>query len=195
MLETATSTSLLQGLKEPGNDAVWTAYVGRYRPLIVRFGRRMNLKLEEAEDLAQETLLAFSKSYCAGNYDREKGRLRSWLFGIARNQLAQRNKRRTARAEHPLDGGDRLEELAVPQDTEQAWEREWRDAVLRQCLEEIRREVNPKTFDAFRRFALEGRPADEVGKELGMSPNAVFGAKRRILERVRELRPLMEEIF
>ena len=55
--------------------------------------------------------------------------------------------------------------------------------------------MQAQTLEAFRLFALEDWPAEKVGAHLDMTPNAVFGAKRRVLERVRELIPLMEDVF
>jgi len=38
-------------------------------------------------------------------------------------------------------------------------------------------------LEAFRRFALDGNPADQVAAELGITVNAVFIAKSRVLSR------------
>ena len=78
---------------------------------------------------------------------------------------------------------------------EAVWEQEWHAAVLRQCLAEIAREVEPSTIAAFERFALRGESAESVARALGLSANAVYGAKRRVLQRIRELIPAMTEIW
>jgi RNA polymerase sigma-70 factor (ECF subfamily) len=59
----------------------------------------------------------------------------------------------------------------------------------------VRSEVKPETMRAFERFALDELPADEVAAELGLTQNAVFGAKRRVLGRIRELLPLVEDTW
>jgi DNA-directed RNA polymerase specialized sigma24 family protein len=75
------------------------------------------------------------------------------------------------------------------------WEQEWREAVLRQCLEEIRREFDAKTLEAFELFAWKGKSAQEVGEKLDMSANAVFLVKHRVMKRIKALVPKMEEVF
>ncbi len=45
---------------------------------------------------------------------------------------------------------------------------------------------DPTTWEAFRRFAIEGLPAAQVAAELGLTVNAVTLAKSRILKRLRE---------
>lgn len=203
MLTTVTNTALLQALSDFENGTVWQDYLERYRPLIVGHARRAGLEEADAEDVAQQTLVAFATAYRKGDYDRARGRLRAWLFGIARTALRgfQRGRqiRRgrevqvTANADGEgtgffarLPDDDRLEEL---------WEEEWRHAVVRQCVEEIRGEVEEQTFRAFELFAHQGKPAREVSQALGITENAVFLAKRRVLARIRALLPQMEEVF
>lgn len=191
-----TSTTLLEGLRDADNHTVWRQWVERYRPLAVGYARRVGVPEAEAEDVAQTALLEFARAYREGKYDRERGRLRAWLFGIVHNQV--RAWRRRLPPERPADATAGAELLAaVPDgtDPEALWEEEWRRAVLRHCLEAIRREVRPETARAFELFALQGLPAAEVALRLGTTPNAVFVAKRRILGRMRELLPLVEDAF
>lgn len=187
---TVTGTTLLEGLRDPANQTIWTQYVERYRPMIVRYAKRRGLDAEDAEDVAQTSLLAFSDGYRDGRYDRSKGRLRSWLFGIVANEV--RAKRR--KQEIPRDGEDALAGVEAD-DGQSAWDEEWQRAVLRECLAQARSEVQPETWRAFELFALEGRSAESVASELATTANAVFLAKRRILARMRELRPLMEDVW
>jgi len=192
-----TSTTLLEGLRDPDNRTVWRHYVERYRPLLVRYARKLGATGEEAEDLAQATLLAFSTAYRAGRYDRDRGRLSSWLFGIARNEVRAwgraRQKRRLQAG--TTEGEERIADLEADDALQELWEAEWRDALLRECLRLLRRELQPQTLAAFERFALEERTAEEVARELGTSTSMVFSAKHRVLQRIRELMPLVEDTW
>jgi RNA polymerase sigma factor (sigma-70 family) len=197
-LNTITSTFMLEGLREPGNQKVWDQFVSRYRPMIVRYAARFGLDPAEAEDAAQQTLIAFCTSYQQGKYKREQGRLRVWLFGIARNQMLNFIKRRRDREVQVIDATQDTNFFARQPDEDQfekAWEEEWRDAVLKECFDEIRREFDPKSLEAFDLFATQGLPAQEVGEKLGMTPNAVFLVKHRIMKRIKELVPKMEELW
>lgn len=198
-LATATSTELLRELRDPRNRTVWQRYVDRYRDVIVAMGRRAGLPAADAEDFAQQSLLAFSTAYREGHYDRDKGRLSAWLFGIVRRQLAnfrRRSQRREVQAPADSDGGTGYIERAAAEDRwEEIWDEEWRAAILRRGLAEIAGEVDPATMAAFERFALRGEPADEVAADLGMTANAVYGAKRRLLQRLRDVLPLLEEVW
>jgi RNA polymerase sigma-70 factor (ECF subfamily) len=50
----------------------------------------------------------------------------------------------------------------------------------------VQPEFASATWEAFRRFALDGVPASQVAAELGLSVNAATLAKSRILKRLRE---------
>ncbi len=53
-------------------------------------------------------------------------------------------------------------------------------------LELVRAEFEPRTWEAFRRVAIERQPPVRVANELGMSIQAVYQAKSRVLRRLRQ---------
>jgi RNA polymerase sigma-70 factor (ECF subfamily) len=199
-LRTVTHTTLLEGLKDPRNETLWSEYVGRYRPLVVAYCARLGLAPADADDVAQEALLAFARRYREGAYDRERGRLRSWLFGIVRTSALhwhqqQARRREAAPGERVAADPVLLDQLPAEDVMSALWEQEWRDAVVAQCLAEARAAVEPKTFAAFELFVREGWPAARVAAHLGMTANAVFLAKHRVLRFLRETQPAVEEVW
>ena len=198
ILRTITNTQLLDDLRNPGNETVWQQFVNRYMPMIVKYAVRAGLRSADADDAAQQTMIAFCTAYQQGKYDREKGRLRFWLYGIARNQIKSVFKRRAKQEVQVVEDTAQTDFFARQPDEadlEKVWEEEWREAVLRQCLEEVHREFDAKSIEAFELFAWKGLPAQEVAERLDMTPNAVFIVKSRILKRIRELVPDMEKIW
>jgi len=186
---TRTSTQLLKQLASAGNQRAWEEFVTRYRPMLVRYGRRVGLSAADADDFAQNTLMAFAESYRNGRYDRSRGRLRDWMWGIARRQLAalRRGERRAARQR------ERAPVAASPEGLHASFDDEWRRAVISACLEQVRLTVEERTFRAFELFALQGAPAAVVAEQLELTENAVFQAKRRVLRKLREALPAMDE--
>lgn len=201
VLTSVTSTHLLEGLRKPDNQTVWQQFDARYRPVIRGYARRAGLSEQDAEDAAQKTLLEFSESYRKGKYDRQKGRLRHWLFGIARNQIRNTIRRLPAREHHIAQDSRQTDFFARISDQQQEdqlealEEKEWRAGVLRQCLVEVRQTFDTGTVQAFELFAGQDWPAKRVAEHLGMTENAVYLAKHKILKRIRELTPHMEEIW
>lgn len=58
--------------------------------------------------------------------------------------------------------------------------------VFLKCAIRVRGDFEPTTWDAFERIWCLGRPAPEVARSLGMTIDAVYAAKSRILKRLRE---------
>lgn len=194
---TITNTDLLNGLRNPDNAAIWEAFFDRYQPLLVAFGRRLGLNEQDAQDGAQEALMGFVRAYREGAYDKDKGRLRSWLFGIASNKMRdiQRKRGRDLVIVDEADDTRFLNKIPDDHSISEVWEAEWRKGVLAACLREVREKVKPKTMKAFELFALEGLPAQEVAKQLEMTENAVWIAKNRVLSHMREVQQELEDGF
>jgi RNA polymerase sigma-70 factor, ECF subfamily len=187
-VSTVTHTALLVGLQAPSNDEVWSDFCTRYQPLLVAVGRRLGLSDQDAQDAAQEALLAFAEGYGKGKYDRSKGRLRTWLFGIAVKKIRdiQRRNGRNFVIVEPVDKSRVLDGLPDDHSVSEIWESEWERRLLQVCMENVCRHMEVSTVQAFELFVLKEWPADQVASHLGVSRNAVFKAKRRVLSRMRE---------
>src|SRR5437667_117488 len=149
MLST-TNTSLLAGLRDRSNDACWSEFFGRYQPLLVGFGHKLGLSETDAQDAAQETLMAFVSTYREGGYDRQKGRLRTWLMGIASHKirdLQRKRGREVVVADNP-ESTAFLNKVPDEQEISRVWDAEWQQAIVRKCIEEVRQQVK-HLLDAF----------------------------------------------
>jgi RNA polymerase sigma factor (sigma-70 family) len=196
-MDDTTSTVMLQGLRDNGNHQAWEQFERRYRTMLWSFCVKLGLQSADAQDAAQEAITAFIEAYQAGRYDREKGRLRSWLFGIAHRKAIDihRRCRREIVISDQSDGSMFLGALESPNQATQIWEQEWQAAVLRACMDGVRREVNPATFEAFELQVLHQKPVAEIAGRLSMSTHAVHCAKSRVLARIRELRPVLDDVW
>jgi RNA polymerase sigma-70 factor (ECF subfamily) len=181
-----TNTVLLAGLSDPRNHEIWREFDERYRPVVIAFARRLSLSPADAEEVAQETLVRFAEEYRAGKYRRDRGRLRSWVFAIARTRAAdfkrERERRREARGESALG------ELVSDAELEKLFDEEWQRHLLRDALAELRAtKTDPKSIRALEMLAFEQCSAADVGAALQMSPDAVYQAKHRALANLREI--------
>ncbi len=196
-MKTVTSTTLLELLLQAGDAEGWKQFHARYWPMIVAFARKQGLNDSDAEDVGQETVMAFIQSYGNGVFDRGKGRLRSWLFGIASHKCTDVLRRRLRENVvcPETSGTCFLDRMPSPEEMEKTWTAAWHQAVLKACLAEVAQEVQPKTYEAFALYVLQDWPVENVAGKLGMTENAVYIAKNRVLSRARELLPRMEEIW
>jgi RNA polymerase sigma-70 factor (ECF subfamily) len=85
------------------------------------------------------------------------------------------------------DFGNVLNQLEDPESAlSKRWDQEHDEQVTRRLLEMIRPRFEAKTWQAFKRVALDAADVDHVAHELGMSVNAVFIAKSRVLHLLRQ---------
>ena len=184
---TTTTSVLLEGLHDPANDSVWREFDGRYRPIIVGFAQRLGLTPADAADAAQETMVQFLRDYRAGKYERGRGRLRSWIIGIARHRVADLHRRKAARKE--WRGVSAIAELPDEQGLTEIWDAECQRAILAAAFAELEGQsrLNARTIQAFKLQAVDQTPPAEIAATLGMSLRAVYLAKHRCLGRLREI--------
>ena len=174
-----TTTLILEGLAETNNHQAWSAFVGYFKPILIGFARKSGLNQQAAEDFAQQAMLEFFKSYRTGNYDRSKGRLSHWLFGIARKVLSQTFRKRPAEKvatdlQKATSDSQPLENLADPSAAEDLWQQQWEKMVLQICMDRARKEFDEKTFTRLR----NGRPAGPRPAGSSQAPRTV--AQRRL---------------
>jgi RNA polymerase sigma-70 factor (ECF subfamily) len=97
-----------------------------------------------------------------------------------------RDVRRSPGAVAPQAAEAELMQLAGPDQTREMEEAEHREYLVRRALELMRREFQPSTWKACWEQVVNGRPAALVAAELGMSVNAAYLARSRVLRRVRQ---------
>lgn len=192
-MEHGSSSEILAGILD-GRAEAWQRFSEHYRPLLLSFGQRLGLRESDAQDAAQETLVAFLAGWREGKYERDKGRLRQWLLGIARHKILYLLRQRGRVVQPPdVSGTGFLERLPDEQSMSQVWEAEWKQWLLSKCLEEVRTQVEERTFQAFELVTLKGWPAERAAESLSMTVNALLKANRRVLTRMRELRQKWQE--
>lgn len=184
-----TSLSLLQRLRVGPGEADWRRFMGLYEPLLRSWLRRKEVLGHDSDDLVQNVMAVVIRRMAEFEHNGRTGAFRTWLRTITLNCL--REHWRTLKANPAGVGGSDIQTLiAQLQDPESQlsclWNEEHDRQVMRTLLEELRTEFEPRTWQAFERFALQARAAAEVAQELGISSNAVFIAKSRVLARLRQ---------
>ena len=184
-----TSLSLLHRLQVSPESESWDRLVTLYAPLIRTWLRKYDVQDSDADDLTQEVLLAVSKDLGKFEHGGQTGAFRGWMKSILVNRLRNfwraRGRRPQAHGDTGID--ERLAQLDDPaSEMSQIWNRQHDQFVLRQLLVIAEPHFSPSTWQAFSLVALKGKRADVAAQELGISVNAVFVAKSRVLARLRQ---------
>jgi RNA polymerase sigma-70 factor (ECF subfamily) len=180
-----TPPSLLFRLRAAAADSdAWRQFDDIYRPLLTGWLRHYSLQADDAADLVQEILQAVCRELPHFDYDPARGRFRGWLRQIMVNRLHEfwRARKRERAFVAPL-----VEQLQDPgSDLSRRWDREHDRHVLHKLLAQIEPDFAPTTWQAFKSL-MAGEEPKAVAAALGLSVNAVFLAKSRILKRLREV--------
>ena len=184
-----TSLSLLERLKSASPSADdWRRLQEVYLPLVHHQLAAVPGLRDEADDLAQEVLIVLVREL--PTFERQRrGSFRAWLRQITVNRVRTYSE---GRRKVPGVGLGEDVERALAQhedpdsDLARQWDREHDRHVVQKLLAVVRKDFDPKTWQAFTRFALDEAPAADVARELVMSEGAVVQAKSRVLKRLRE---------
>jgi RNA polymerase sigma-70 factor (ECF subfamily) len=182
----ATSAGLLERVRANEPEA-WGRLVRLYSPLVYAWAKRCGLKNQDAADVLQDVFHAVARAVGQFRRDHAAGSFRGWLWVITRNKVRDHFR---ARGVEAVGGSDMHEQLqAVPEEEPESWSAGGecgRAGLMRRAAELIRDDFEPHTWQAFWRLAVEGQPARDIAADLGMSPEAVYQAKARVLRRLRE---------
>ncbi len=181
-----TSPSLLERLRRAPRGDDWPRWLALYTPLLTQWLCRFGLQAADADDVVQDVLAAVVRDLPAFEHNQRAGAFRRWLRGILVHRVQEFWRKRSNRARLEGEPARELDELQDPgSGLSQLFERQHDQHVLRRLLEMIEPQVTPQTWQAFRRVVLDGQDEEAAAKELGISVNAVFIAKSRVLARLR----------
>jgi RNA polymerase sigma-70 factor, ECF subfamily len=197
MTSTLTSLTLIKKLQQPGNEQAWVRLCERYRPILLAVARRAGVPEDELDDLSQETLALLVEKFRRGEFDRAKGRLKSWLLGIAINKTREFRRKRRRQGRQVVEPGSATgfwERVPDERELVDIFEQEWRTTLLAEALREVRLQVDAATFEAFKLYAINGLAPADVAARLEMSRETVYNCKSRVLSRLRAIREELDEI-
>jgi RNA polymerase sigma-70 factor (ECF subfamily) len=172
------------------DPAAWERFVRLYTPLVYYWCRRAGLAEDDAADVGQEVFATVARLIPDFQYRHVRGTFRGWLWAVTRSRVSdflrrEQNRPRAAGGNNALrmlaqtPGGE-----ADGQEADEAEDEErfllWRAAKM------VRRAVEETTWAAFWRVAVEGHYPADVAADLGISVNAVYLARVRVVARLRE---------
>lgn len=170
-----------------GDEGAWQRIVTLYQPLIHAWLQRHSVHSQEAADIAQEVMAVVVRDLPKFSHAGHPGSFRGWLRAITVNRA--RAFLRDGRREQGKGGDGVHQVLDQLEDSgsqlTQDWNAEHDAHIVRRILTMIETDFEPTTVHIFRRLVLEEAKAPDVAAELGMGVAAVYGAKSRVLQRIR----------
>jgi RNA polymerase sigma-70 factor (ECF subfamily) len=170
-----------------GDRAGFDLIYNTYFPRVYRFALKRLGDPGEAEDVAQDVFMAVFRSLSSYQGDSS---LLVWIFGVTRNTVNRRFRRRRARLE-PLD--ERVAEVAgdeAPADAATDARR-----ILDRCEAVIERELTPLQRRIFHLKHLRRQSIRTIADTLGKSEDAVKANLYRMRQALLDGAPGLESLL
>jgi RNA polymerase sigma factor (sigma-70 family) len=190
-----TRPSLLVRIRDPHDAASWRSFVELYTPPVLRYCRLRGLQDADAADVTQEVMAQVARSMRSFRYSPDRGRFRDWLGTITRRKV-NRHLTRKNLGTAGLGGQNSPSVIESPRaiEADAQWSAEFNAQVLRAALDRVRPLFGAGTWNAFASVWLEDRSAADTASTLGVSLEAVYVAKSKVLKRLeKEVLELAED--
>jgi len=180
-----TRSTLLVRLKDLDDQKAWQDFFDTYWMLLYNFSRRTGLNEHESEEIVMATVELVARKIDDFEYNRKRGRFKSWLLAIVRNKIGdlfRKRKRLAQRGEMVSIDNEAAEYVVDPKVTEleKLWETEWQKRLIDMALERVKKLVGHRQYQIFYCYVIQEQKADEVADFFDVSKNQVYVAKNRV---------------
>lgn len=184
----STSISLLQRLREDPAAEDWQSLMREYSPLIRRWLGKHGIRDHDADDITQEVMTVLVRRI--SDFQRQRtGSFRCWVRTMTVNCMRDYS-RRARKSPQGTGGSDMVEIMSAlsddHSDLSRRWDEEHSQYLLDLMLNRIRSEFREASWQAFTKTAIEKQSPQVAAEQIGISVNAVFVAKSKVLKRLRE---------
>ncbi len=181
-------SSLLHRVKALDPEA-WNEMVTRYYPLVYGWCRKIGMAEHDAADVCQDTFCSVATSIANFQRTNPGDTFGGWLRRIVQRRISDHRKkaREAGTAAGGTDAMALLDDVIADLSTTTSSNGTGVNTNLRRVLEYVKQEFEEVSWKAFMMTAVEELSPSEVATHLGITRNAVYLAKSRILRRIREM--------
>jgi RNA polymerase sigma-70 factor (ECF subfamily) len=180
-----TRDSLIVQVQNPANREAWEQFTAIYRPVIYRLARTRGMQDADADDLAQQVLLAVARAIPDWQSNKQQSRFRHWLHRITKNAILNAL---TRTPKDPAVGGSGFMNLihgvSKPDNIELQLELGYRRQVYRLAAEIVRDAVQEQTWRIFVMTIIEGQSTESVARQMSTTIGNVHAIRSRVMRRL-----------
>jgi RNA polymerase sigma factor (sigma-70 family) len=184
----STRSSLLLRIRDnPDDPTAWSEFVDRFGPLIHQWCRNWKLQEADAQDVTQSVLLTMARTLPDFVYDPARS-FRGWLRTITQRTWSDfvDGQRRAVRGAADSGVNLMLYTVEARDDLVRRLQEAFDAELAEQAMEQVRKRVQPQTWEAFRMTALEEIPAAEAAAQLSVRVTTVYRARSVVQGMLRE---------
>ena len=186
-----TSLSLIERAADGSDPLAWSNLCRLYHPLLLRWANHYGVQHADAEDVVQQVFVALVRELPKFEHNKRTGAFRRWLRQI----LVYRLKAFWSKRKPTVEIDSQMQELADDRsELSRQFDVEHDEFVMQQLLRRVSARFDEVTCNAFHLNVLDGKQANSVAEQLGISVASVYAAKSRIMKALRrEAHGLIED--
>ena len=181
----STRSSVLRAVANTENEAAWQRLFDLYAGFVFSIARSKGLNDADADDIVQVVFADLARNLPTFQYDRAKGKFRSYLSSLVNWRVMDKLKAGRRDADLKASYCEEAKAMASSDDDDFA-EREWQAAALEEALRRIKPDVNPEHYAAFVASAIEGQDTETVMRLYGISSDNLYQIRKRLTVNLRE---------
>ena len=179
-----TRSSVIRAVADTENGAAWQRLFDLYAGFVFSVARSKGLKEEDADDVVQVVFADLARNLPTFQYDRAKGKFRSYLTGLVHWRVM--DKLKAGKRDADLKAAFWEEAKGSATEDDGFSEREWQAAALEEALRRIKPDVRPEHYAAFVAMK-EGQDTETVMKLYGLSRDNLYQIRARLTTKLREV--------
>ena len=180
-----TRSSVIRAVADTENEAAWQRLFDLYAGFVFSIARSKGLNDVDADDIVQVVFTDLARNLPTFQYDRAKGKFRSYLAGLVHWRVTDRLK--AGKRDMELMASFEEEAKSTIAAGDAAFEeREWQSAALEEALRRIKPDVRPEHYAAFVASTVEGQDTETVMRLYGLSRDNLYQIRKRLTVKLRE---------
>lgn len=187
-----TRSSVLRAAANVEDKAAWGRFFDLYAGFVFAIARSKGLSADDADDVVQSVFTDLARKLPTFEYDRAKGRFRSYLLELINWRIIDKLKSRKRETELMSAYGQETKTSQASGGPSSSVEQEWQSQALNEALRRLKSEVKKEHFAAFVESTIEGVDTETVMKLHDISRDNLYQIRTRLTAK---LKPLMHAIL
>lgn len=185
--DATTRSSVLKAVADTDNAAAWARFFDLYAGFVFMIARSKGLAIEDADEVVQNVFVDLARKMPTFEYDRAKGKFRSYLLGLINWRIIDKLKAGKREAEQQAAYCDEVMSGAAAGGDDDLAEREWQGAALNEAMRRLQAEARADHFAAFVESTVEGLDTETVMRLHNLTRDNLYQIRKRFTAKLKSL--------
>ena len=185
--DSTTRSDILRAVADITNAAAWERFFNLYAGFVFSIARSKGLSADMADEVVQDVFISLARKMPTFNYDRQKGRFRSYLLGLVNWRII--DKLKAEKRENDLKAAyiDEVKAGLNTTSNSKTVEQAWQSAAIKEALRRLSAAIRPEHFSAFVESTIEGIDTETVMRLHNLTRDNLYQVRKRCTDKLKKL--------